>query len=94
MTPTPMTEIGGTAAGAAVGAGFTGAPVCVAVAVALVSVAVAVALSNWLEASEGEMVWDELKPLPLLRTKAPRALLLESMNAAVGPAMILSVALT
>lgn len=72
MTPTPITEIGGTAADELVGVAVAaGLPVSVAI-----SVWVRVAVASWLDASEGEMVVDESKPLPTLRTRAPRALLL------------------
>jgi len=88
MTPTPMTEMAGTAVGEAVGS--AGGAVKVAPE-SVVSVAptgdVTVALLSWLDASDGEMVCEELKPFPV-RTKAPRALLLVSRKAAVGPARI------
>jgi len=84
--PTPMTEMAGTAVGepeavgASVGAGAT-------LPGGLVSVGLAVAVASWLDASEGEIVCVELKPVPE-RTNAPRALLWVSMKAAVGPARI------
>lgn len=90
-----MTETAGTAAGEAVGESdgeAAGASDGAAVkepagSVAAGSVPVAVAVASWLDASEGEIVCVELKPFPE-RTSAPRALLLVSRKAAVGPARI------
>jgi hypothetical protein len=84
MEPTPTTEMGGVPAdelvGVSVGPGATlpGRPV---------SVGLAVAVASSLDASEGEIVCVELKPVPE-RTSAPRALLWVSRKAAVGPARI------
>ena len=101
MTPTPITLTAGTApvevaagglaaftGGASAGAVGAADELSVTVAGAD-SVAVCDALLRISVACDGEMVSDELKPAPL-RMSAPRALLFESIKAAVGPARMLA----
>lgn len=88
MTPTPTTEMAGTAVGEAVASAGGAMKVAPGPVVSLVTAGdVTVALLSWLDASEGEIVCEELKLFPV-RTKAPRALLWVSRKAAVGPARI------